>query len=280
MQIRLASALVATLVFAAACGYAPGPKAAQPRQAPMGARAMAIVPEPSALPMLSPHFDDRKGAPISAIVLHHTAMAENAVGVGEFFQRPNAKVSSHYVVDRDGSLVRPVPDDKRAWHAGRSEFQGAGDVNTFSIGIEICNVGDGVEPYPEAQMQAVAKLVAWLAQTYQVPLTRLTRHRDVAIPAGRKRDTSDNFDHAWVAKAAQAMMDGRRPPAYRMKAAPAGYDAAKQTRVVAAGDTWASIADDVYDAEALGPAIAALNPGVALLPGAVIQLPTRYPKRR
>ncbi len=275
MQTRYVLAMVSALVFTAACGHGLTPRQPAPREAAGVARALAVA-EPTATTMLSPHFDERNDTPISAIVLHHTAMLQTAVEVGEFFQRPSAKVSSHYIVDRDGSLVRAVPDDKRAWHAGRSEFQGVGDVNTFSIGIEICNVGDGLEPYPEAQVQAVVKLVAWLAQTYKVPLDRLTRHRDVAVPAGRKRDTSDNFDHAYVAKAAQALLDGKRPAKYRAQAAPAGYDPARQTHVVTNGETWASIAEDVYDAAALGPAIARLNPGAALVPGAVLRLPTRY----
>lgn len=275
MQTRFVFAMVSALVFTAACGQGALTRQPASRPAPGTARALAVA-EPTATTMLSPNFDERNDTPISAIVLHHTAMLQTAVEVGAFFQKPSAKVSSHYIVDRDGSLVRAVPDDKRAWHAGRSEFQGVGDVNTYAIGIEICNVGDGVEPYPEAQVQAVVKLVAWLAQTHKVPLTRLTRHRDVAVPAGRKQDTSDNFDHVYVGKAAQALLDGRRPAKYRAGTAPAGYDPTRQTHVVTAGETWASIADDVYDAEALGPAIARLNPGAALVPGAVLRMPTRY----
>lgn len=275
MQTRHVLAMVSALVFTAACGQGLGSRPPAGQQPAGPARAQAVT-EPTVTTMLSPHFDERNASPISAIVLHHTAMVESAIEVGKFFQRPSAKVSSHYIVDRDGSLVRAVPDDKRAWHAGRSEFQGVGDVNSFSIGIEICNVGDGVEPYPAAQVQAVVKLVAWLAKTHKVPLSRLTRHRDVALPAGRKHDTSDNFDHVYVAKAAQALLEGQRPAAYRAKAAPAGYDPARQTHVVAAGETWGSIAEDVYDAEALGPAIARLNPGAALRAGTVLTLPTRY----
>jgi N-acetyl-anhydromuramyl-L-alanine amidase AmpD len=273
---RIATTLAGAALLTA-CGFNALPRDAAPREGAGLAARVKAIPEPALRSILSPHFNERDGAPISTIVLHHTAMVETAVQTAEFFQRPAAMVSSHYIVDRSGELVRAVPDDKRSWHAGRSEFLGEQDVNTFSIGIEICNVGDGLEPYPQAQMQAIVRLVAWLAQTYNVPLaTRLTRHRDVAVPAGRKIDTSNNFDHAYVAKAAQALIDGRRLPAFKAQRAPAGYDPRKQVHVVQAGETFASIADDVYDAEALGAAIARLNPGAAPRPGVVLALPTRY----
>ena len=274
MRLKLAISLAAAAVLVGACGQ--GALTRQPEARQAGVARAAALPEPTVTTMLSPHRNERGGTPISAIVLHHTAMVESAVETGKFFQRPDAKVSAHYIVDRSGELVRSVPDAERAWHAGRSEFQGTRDVNTFSVGIEICNVGDGIEPYPEAQVQAVVRLVAWLAQAHGVPLSRLTRHRDVAVPLGRKRDTSDNFDHTYVAKAAQALLDGRRLPAYRAQPAPAGYDPTRQAHVVEAGETWASIAEEVYDAEALGPAIARLNPGKGLVAGTVLALPTRY----
>ena len=161
-----------------------------------------VSPQPPALPppplrvIASPNYNDRPGGEtdIDTIVLHHTASSANAEGIAHFFQDPQSKVSSHYVVDQDGTVVEVVPDGKRAWHAGVSTFQGRGNVNDFSVGIEICNRGDNRDPYPEAQYRAVVDLVAYLVQAHQVPLERITRHRDVALPPGRKSDTSDNFD--------------------------------------------------------------------------------------
>jgi N-acetyl-anhydromuramyl-L-alanine amidase AmpD len=271
-------AAAAALLLLAACGrdLVPAARSGMPSGLAAQAAKGRAVPAPELQTMLSPNADDRHGAKISAIVLHHTAVAADAWSTARFFQDPKSKVSAHYIVDRSGAIIRSVPDDRRSWHAGKSEFHGQGDVNTFSIGIEIANVGDGVEPYPAAQVQAVVKLVAWLAQTHQIPMANLTRHRDIAIPAGRKTDTSDNFDQAYVAKAAQALLDGRSMPRYRETSAPAGYDPTRQSRVIQAGDTWDSLADDVYDAPVLGAAIRALNPGVSLTPGAVIKLPSDY----
>ena len=172
------------------------------------------IAKPPMIDMPSPNFNERpEGTKISAIVLHHTAMASDAKRVGKFFARPNAGVSSHYIVDRTGYIVQPVADKHRAWHAGRSTFQGKGNVNNYSIGIEICNLGDSKEPYPEAQYDAIIKLVAHLSHTYQIPLSRITRHRDISIPPGRKIDTSNNFSVPKVLEGVQALFDGKTLPA-------------------------------------------------------------------
>jgi N-acetylmuramoyl-L-alanine amidase len=154
----------------------------------------------------SPNRNDRPvGSRISCIVLHHTHRAESALATARFFQSPASQVSAHYIVDRDGSLVRCVPDDQRAWHAGVSRFQGVDNVNDFSVGIEIANRGDNVEPYPEPQLTTVIRLVSWLSRRYDIPVARITRHRDVALPPGRKVDPSDNFDFARVLREVAAM---------------------------------------------------------------------------
>lgn len=163
---------------------------------------------PDLIEILSPNHNGRKGAGISAIVLHHTASPADAQAIARWFQRRQARVSSHYVVDRDGTIVRCVPDHRRAWHAGPSVFRGRTNVNDFSLGIEICNKGDGIEPYPPEQVQAVTRLVAWLAQRHGIPLSRVTRHRDVIRPAGIKNDPSDNFPFFGVVTMAEALLEG------------------------------------------------------------------------
>jgi N-acetyl-anhydromuramyl-L-alanine amidase AmpD len=168
-------------------------------------RAVESVLQPViAAEVLSPNTNERPlGAHITCIVLHHTHRYETALATARYFQSPASQVSAHYIVDRDGSLVRCVPDDKRAWHAGVSRFQGVDNVNDYSIGIEIANRGDNVDPYPEAQMQTVIRLVTWLCRQYGIAPERITRHRDVALPAGRKDDPSDSFDFARVLRAVE-----------------------------------------------------------------------------
>lgn len=271
---NMAAAIAAASILTVACGTGLRPSGSVTGNSGTF-RGLSVTP-PAAIEIPSPNFGDRSGAPVSAIVLHHTAMLSSAEQTARFFQSPGSKVSAHYVVDRSGAIVRCVPDSKRAWHAGSSIFGGISNVNDFSVGIEICNVGDGVEPYPSAQMAAVVKLVAWLGDSCEIPMTRLTRHRDIAVPAGRKTDTSDNFDQAYVARAAQALMGGRTMPRYVPNQPPSGYNAAHQAYVVKAGDSFESISDDVFDTSAMAAAIARLNPGAALEIGTVLTMPTSY----
>src|SRR5690348_1834166 len=87
----------------------------------------------------SPNFNER-ASPVTMLVLHYTGMETSAAAV-ERLKDPEAKVSCHYLVDEDGTVLRMVDEDKRAWHAGRSFWRGAVDINSASIGIEIVNPG-------------------------------------------------------------------------------------------------------------------------------------------
>lgn len=169
--------------------------------------------KPEVISMPSPNFGNRPGGAndIDTIVLHHTASSASAQEIGRYFQQRSAEVSSHYTVGKDGTIVQSVQDGKRAWHAGESTFKGRNDVNSYSLGIEIVNVGDNRDPYTDAQYEALIKLVAWMMQTYGVSLDRITGHRDIALPRGRKTDPSDNFDWDRVRKGVQALQQGQPP---------------------------------------------------------------------
>lgn len=150
--------------------------------------------EPRVSDVPSPNYESRDGQVIDLIVLHGTASAEDAWQIAEFFQNPETLLSVHYVIDRDGSIIRCVADRYRAWHAGAAEFDGATNINQRSIGIELCNLGDGAEEFSDAQVSALIRLMAWLSWTWAIPDGRFVRHRDVAIPPGRKVDPADNLD--------------------------------------------------------------------------------------
>ena len=104
----------------------------------------------------SPNFDERK-LPVSMIVVHYTETktCEQALRI---LCDPNAakRVSSHWVIDRDGTVYRLVDESKRAWHAGKSFWDGIEDCNSASIGIELVN--DGAEEYPEPQLAALVAI--------------------------------------------------------------------------------------------------------------------------
>jgi N-acetyl-anhydromuramoyl-L-alanine amidase len=100
-------------------------------------------------------------------------------------------VSAHLLIKRDGSCVQYVPFDKRAWHAGQSNYQGRERCNDFSIGIEL----EGTESiaYTEEQYQQLASVINILLKTYpKLSRQRITGHSDIA--PGRKTDPGASFD--------------------------------------------------------------------------------------
>ena len=54
---------------------------------------------------------------------------------------PKAKVSAHYLINREGFIWQLVEDNKVAWHAGVSRWLNRKNLNETSIGIELCNPG-------------------------------------------------------------------------------------------------------------------------------------------
>lgn len=136
----------------------------------------------------SPNFNNRRRPDdITAIVIHSTANS-SLQGVIDWFNNPNAQVSAHYTIGKDGQIVQHVQDMHRAWHAGRSVWKGRSSCNDYAIGIELVNLNDGVDPYPEAQHQANVALCAYLAHKYDISTDDIMGHLDIAIPPGRKSD--------------------------------------------------------------------------------------------
>ncbi len=74
------------------------------------------------------------------LVVHYTAGGSLESTI-QWFKNPNAKASAHIVIGRDGEIVQMVPFNQRAWHAGRSSWNGIQGLNEHSIGIELDNGG-------------------------------------------------------------------------------------------------------------------------------------------
>lgn len=98
------------------------------------------------------------------------------------------RVSSHFLIRRDGELVQFVPVGRRAWHAGASSWRGRGRCNDFSIGVEL----EGTEDtrFTAAQYARLARLAQHLRS--RLPLRDIAAHSDVA--PGRKTDPGAHFD--------------------------------------------------------------------------------------
>ena len=156
---------------------------------------------PTVLERPSPSHQHRsEPARIDMLVLHYTGMktAEEAI---DRLCDPAARVSTHYVVDEDGTIWQLVPEPRRAFHAGRSCWAGESDLNDVSIGIEIVNPGHewGYRPFPEEQMIAVERLCGALCSRFPIPGHRVVGHSDIA--PDRKADPGELFDWARLARA-------------------------------------------------------------------------------
>jgi N-acetylmuramoyl-L-alanine amidase len=139
----------------------------------------------------SPNWNERAES-ISMVVLHYTEM-QSAEAALERMCDPAAEVSAHYLIKEDGEVLRLVPEEKRAWHAGVSYWRGHTDVNGKSIGIELDHPGHalGYRDFSEAQFEALVPLLARIVRRYDIPRANVVGHSDVA-PA-RKTDPGELF---------------------------------------------------------------------------------------
>jgi N-acetyl-anhydromuramyl-L-alanine amidase AmpD len=122
------------------------------------------------------------------LVLHATVGSYNSAL--NWLTNPASKASTHYLIRKDGYIAQLVADNLAAWHAGASAWAGlnAEAIRERSIGIELENKNNGLDPYPPAQMAALLELSRALVSQYKIVPDMVTRHLDVAIPKGRKSD--------------------------------------------------------------------------------------------
>jgi len=153
----------------------------------------------------SPNFGPRpQGIAIDLAVVHSISLPPGQYG-GNDIQRlftntldwdahpyfdliRGAEVSAHFVVRRDGQLLQFVSVLDRAWHAGRSHWQGRDNCNDFSVGIEL----EGLEhtPFEVPQYETLARLLRDLAEAW--PIAQTVGHEHIA--PGRKQDPGKAFD--------------------------------------------------------------------------------------
>jgi N-acetylmuramoyl-L-alanine amidase len=148
----------------------------------------------------SPNHDARPdGAPVDMLILHYTGMDSGAAAIARL-RDPDAKVSAHYVVEEDGRILRLVPEDRRAWHAGVSQWRGMTGLNARSIGIEVVNPGHahGYRPFPALQMAALCDLCLDILARHPIPPRHVLAHSDIA--PDRKEDPGELFDWEGLAR--------------------------------------------------------------------------------
>lgn len=134
----------------------------------------------------SPNHSPRGGHSISMLVLHSTVggIASSLA----WLTNPASRVSSHYVIDKAGTIYQLVQDEMAAWHAGRATWHGVTDINAVSLGIEMENANTGHDPYPPPQIAACHWLCQDKIARYNIERGDVVRHLDIAVPRGRKTD--------------------------------------------------------------------------------------------
>lgn len=159
--------------------------------------------------LASPNFGERPPEEVvSLIVVHHISLPPDEFGgawVERFFLNQldpqahpyfatiaEAQVSAHFYVRRDGRVIQFVGGDRRAWHAGYSQWCGRGNCNDFSLGIEL--EGSDSQPFAPVQYAALWGLIDALRTRY--PIAAVAGHCHVA--PGRKTDPGPCFDWAVV----------------------------------------------------------------------------------
>lgn len=153
----------------------------------------------------SPHCDPRpEGMPVELIVIHNIslppgefsgdAIADLFLGrldcdAHPYYERlRGVRVSAHFLIRRDGSVLQFVPCGQRAWHAGESRWRDRTRCNDFSIGIEL--EGTDEVPFTDAQYATLNGLVDRLREAY--PIVDITGHSNIA--PGRKTDPGPWFE--------------------------------------------------------------------------------------
>ena len=148
----------------------------------------------------SPNFDKRpRGTKINSIVIHYTGMKTFNQAYKRLCDK-KSKVSSHYLIGRDGRIINLVDEKNRAWHAGVSHWKGVDDLNNNSIGIELENPGHefGYIPFSRKQMSALVLLCKEIKRKYIIKSDWVLGHSDIS--PDRKLDPGEKFDWNLIKK--------------------------------------------------------------------------------
>lgn len=122
-------------------------------------------------------YSDRPdGINVDTLVLHCIGYPTSEA-LEVFRQR---KVSAHYIIDLDGRIIQLVNEDKSAWHAGQSFWRGRKALNYSSIGVELCSLSLGQEPFADCQINSLIGLCRQIIEKYSILPHNIIGHSDVA----------------------------------------------------------------------------------------------------
>ncbi|MBI1802723.1 MAG: N-acetylmuramoyl-L-alanine amidase [Chloroflexi bacterium] len=175
---------------------------------------MALSQFPLARAFPSPNFDDRPGDFVpDAIVLHATTGP--ASPSLNWLANPSSYVSIHYLIDRDGTIYQMVDEFQRAWHAGPSNFRGRTSWNDFSIGIELVNLNNGLDPYDAPLLEACRQLCVYLVFKYRIQPNMIVTHAQISGAITGKTDPRGFPLEAFIMSVASQIPDEVRTAAWQ-----------------------------------------------------------------
>ena len=149
----------------------------------------------------SPNFDfkKRKSKQIKFLIFHYTGMRKESDAIKKL-TNIKSKVSSHYLIKRNGVIIVMVPDLYVSWHAGKSFWKNFKSLNKNSIGIEISNPGHehSYINFSKKQIQSILYLSKSLIKKYKIKSSNVLGHSDIA-PL-RKKDPGEKFPWKHLAK--------------------------------------------------------------------------------
>jgi len=147
---------------------------------------------------------------VDILILHYTGtqIAQAAI---DRLRDPAALASCHYVVDEDGSVLRMVPEERRAWHTGISYWRGHTGLNDRSVGIEVVNPGHewGYHDFPVLQLAAVCDLCLSVLSRHPIPARNIVGHSDVT--PDRAQDPGEKFEWQALAQNGVGLWPGGVP---------------------------------------------------------------------
>ena len=150
---------------------------------------------------LSPNYSkkNRLKKDIKFIIIHYTGMSKELSAINKLCNI-KSKVSSHYFVKKNGSVLNLVPPLYEAWHAGKSKWKNLKSLNRYSIGIEIQNSGhdNNYENFSQKQIISTQKLLRYLIGKYNINLRNVLGHSDIS--PDRKKDPGEKFPWKKLAK--------------------------------------------------------------------------------
>ena len=136
---------------------------------------------------------------IKFIIIHYTGMKKESSSIKKLCD-PKSKVSSHYYIKKNGSILNLVPDLYEAWHAGESKWKTYKSLNKYSIGIELTNPGHqhGYRNFSLKQIYSLKKLIKYLSKKYKISYKSILGHSDIS--PNRKKDPGEKFPWKNLAK--------------------------------------------------------------------------------